>query len=353
MTTNTPAPAMQEAVLTDDNVKLDINGATWLGMRVAGWTWDEDAFSPDQFPSENTMRHYASHWSTGPHNAERLYRESDIIALLSKLRAPVADERAAFEQWASNPVRAEKLPLDRWPKNDGYKDTRTYTAFYGWQARAALASAPVAGEAVAPRLDDQEIESIVQGLGMKWDGSRWALEDADLHPLVRALLYRYTDAPKEKSSAPDVNALMAAEYQRWIDWFHQGHDYDSFLKECVYAAPQASAPVAGKPVAWEDVRDALAMLLSGATGKASKHWIAPLEDATASGPLAKMRACLAAPQASEAVRDAALEACRLIVERFGPTEHDYIFSKRMAIQKCRAALSAQPGAQKEQSDGNQ
>lgn len=54
----------------------------------------------------------------------------------------------------------------------------------------------------------------------------------------------------------------------------------------------------------------------------------------------------AAPQASEAVRDAALEACRLVVERFGPTEHDYIFSKRMAIQKCRAALSAQPGAQK-------
>jgi len=43
----------------------------------------------------------------------------------------------------------------------------------------------------------------------------------------------------------------------------------------------------------------------------------------------------AAPQASEA----ALEACRLVVERFWPTEHDYIFSKRMAIQKCRAALS--------------
>jgi hypothetical protein len=52
-----------------------------------------------------------------------------------------ADEREAFEKWASDPVRAEKLPLDRWPANDGYKDQRTYATFYGWQARAALSIA--------------------------------------------------------------------------------------------------------------------------------------------------------------------------------------------------------------------
>lgn len=70
-----------------------------------------------------------------------------------------------------------------------------------------------------------------------------------------------------------------------------------------HAAPQACAPVAGKPVAWEDVRDALAMFLSGATGKASKHWLAPLDDATASGPLAEMRACLSTPLAGVLVAD--------------------------------------------------
>nr|WP_313036533.1 hypothetical protein [Achromobacter ruhlandii] len=55
-----------------------------------------------------------------------------------------------------------------------------------------------------------------------------------------------------------------------------------------------------------------------------------------------------APQASaQDVRNAALEACRLVVERFGPTEQDYIFSKRMAIQKCRAVHAA---AQAEQGE---
>lgn len=37
----------------------------------------------------------------------------------------------------------------------------------------------------------------------------------------------------------DVNALMAAEYQQWIDWFRKGRDYDSFLKECVFSKAQA------------------------------------------------------------------------------------------------------------------
>ncbi|WP_128827838.1 hypothetical protein [Achromobacter mucicolens] len=70
----------------EDHVQIDCNGATWLGMRVAGWTWEEDAFSPDQVPRDNAVRCYADHWSTGPHNAERLYRESDVAALLSKLQ---------------------------------------------------------------------------------------------------------------------------------------------------------------------------------------------------------------------------------------------------------------------------
>lgn len=61
--------------------------------------------------------------------------------------APEVDERAAFEAWARDPIRAEKLPLDRWPTNDGYKDTRTYIAFYGWKSgRAALASRPAVAE---------------------------------------------------------------------------------------------------------------------------------------------------------------------------------------------------------------
>ena len=52
-------------------------------------------------------------------------------------------EREAFEAWARDPIRASKLPLERWPTNGAYKDTRTYIAFYGWKSgRAALASRP-------------------------------------------------------------------------------------------------------------------------------------------------------------------------------------------------------------------
>ncbi|MFT4118718.1 hypothetical protein [Bradyrhizobium sp.] len=47
------------------------------------------------------------------------------------------DERPAFEAWAQEPIRAEKLPLEQHP-NGAYKDHRSYTAWYGWQARAYL-----------------------------------------------------------------------------------------------------------------------------------------------------------------------------------------------------------------------
>lgn len=73
--------------------------------------------------------------------------------------APEVDERAAFEAWARDPIRAEKLPLDRWPTNGAYKDTRTYIAFYGWKSgRAALASRPdeVDDEGLPP-LPDQYV----------------------------------------------------------------------------------------------------------------------------------------------------------------------------------------------------
>lgn len=46
--------------------------------------------------------------------------------------------------------------------------------------------------------------------------------------------------------ALDVNALMAAEYQQWIDWYHQGRDYDSFLKERVNAAIAAQQGKGGE-----------------------------------------------------------------------------------------------------------
>lgn len=71
----------------------------------------------------------------------------DKTALLSKLRAPVADERAAFEKWARKQPDHIVKDLGRRPDSDRYGHATAEIAWSVWQARAALASAPVAGEA--------------------------------------------------------------------------------------------------------------------------------------------------------------------------------------------------------------
>ncbi|CAB3914103.1 hypothetical protein LMG26841_05153 [Achromobacter dolens] len=63
-----------------------------------------------------------------------------VGAVLSKLRAPVADERAAFEAWAT--AIAEKYDVTR--NGDHYMEPYTEWVWEAWQAsRAALASAPI------------------------------------------------------------------------------------------------------------------------------------------------------------------------------------------------------------------
>jgi len=75
----------------------DVSGHTWLGMRAAGWMWEEP--NPINSRGGETLRHYASHWSTGPKTAERLYRESDIHKLLaSRSEAPEARANAAGQE---------------------------------------------------------------------------------------------------------------------------------------------------------------------------------------------------------------------------------------------------------------
>lgn len=65
----------------------DISVETVLGMRVAAWSWEEpinQAYLASEKPSHITMTRFATHWSTGPAHAERLFRERDIRVLLSQ-----------------------------------------------------------------------------------------------------------------------------------------------------------------------------------------------------------------------------------------------------------------------------
>lgn len=98
-----------QRVLTDDEIRGEIHNAIGFG------------FEPGELQSVNA---------------------ADLMnvayALLSKLRAPVADERAAFDDFIYERVCSEQ----------------PYSHFDVWKARAALASAPVAGEAVAWKIYD-------------------------------------------------------------------------------------------------------------------------------------------------------------------------------------------------------
>lgn len=74
-----------------DEVTYEGGKATWMGMPVRGWRWKAiDKKNPQMFPPDGIVVHFATHWSTGPKDAERLYSENDIRALLSRYGQPAA-----------------------------------------------------------------------------------------------------------------------------------------------------------------------------------------------------------------------------------------------------------------------
>lgn len=158
---------------------------------------------------------------------------------LSKMRAEgveagATDAQEAFATWWNAQDEGSiQFDLEQYPQD--LKATLNNLWNTAW--RAGLASAPVAGKAVAiplrPLTEDE----------------RAAIEFYILNPTaaVRDLDKRLSGhaAPPAREAVPDVNALTAAEYQQWIDWFHKGRDYDSFLKECVLNKTRADKDGAG------------------------------------------------------------------------------------------------------------
>lgn len=79
-----PAPVRAGGDALNDIPVRDMGGITWRGMHCAGWVWTVKL--PEEIGGCEENR-YACHWSTGPADAERLYRESDIRALIAALAA--------------------------------------------------------------------------------------------------------------------------------------------------------------------------------------------------------------------------------------------------------------------------
>ena len=168
MTTNIPAPAMQEAIDILKRLRGDlqahlINGPTMLCT-------DGKALN----------------------NADdEVLRALKLLVPLSKLRAPVADERAAFNKWA------ESLGYELGTPTVGLM-------LAGWNARAALASAPVVGEAVTDDMILHCWNAHVENPDDAW------MTDDDKVSFGRALLARYA-APQASEAVRDAVLEEAAK----------------------------------------------------------------------------------------------------------------------------------------------
>lgn len=223
MTTNTPAPA-QEVRLTDDEIR-----SIWVEHGL-----DDEAV-------EDFGRAIES-------------------ALLSKLRAPVADERAAFEHWLQHDVD---------PATISYDHTELTLARAAWQERgrrAALASAPVAGKAPT---DDEIIDMAVEPLGIDCDRMPYGVVI-----FARALLARYA-APQASEAVRDAALEEAADFAaKYIRKFGPGG-----VATAIRALKSQTAALSAQPGAqkggsqWQQLADALAKFVDDIPTKHAGEWL--------------------------------------------------------------------------------
>ncbi|MFY2995914.1 hypothetical protein ACOTH8_21565 [Achromobacter xylosoxidans] len=235
-------------------------------------------------------------------------------AVLSKLRAPVADERAAFETWANN-----SFELHRHAGTE-YSSRVTQCAWAAWEARAALASAPVA----EPRLEwsAKALYDAIKDVLLNHRLSNLVDEDGEFFPLVDHL--RSQDDKATESGEFEIALICDAIYNDVLT---------------------RSAPVAGEQIIAWDVQDTgLGRRYTTYNPKVAEDLmnlgenVRPLVYASALPPANP------APQASaEDVRNAALEEAAAFLE-----------NNRTAWQSFRAAYEIralkQPQADK---DGGQ
>lgn len=225
-------------------------------------------------------------------------------------QASVADRRAAFEKIVGLLAPSANLLWN--PDFDSYRDKGVQAAWrlfaYG-QACAASAGAPVTDDKCPTCGGHELVGGLTPHSGYDAEPCPDCAPEAEepthaMYAAAQRVQLQYGDEPLILNTSQIRAVWKAMQSAALASAPAHGDAIDTSPKrvdETANDRHEASAPVAGVTVAWEDVRDALAMFLSGATGKASKHWIAPLEDATAGGALAKMKACLAASQSGQAV----------------------------------------------------
>ncbi|WP_025135894.1 hypothetical protein [Achromobacter sp. DH1f] len=165
---------------------------------------------------------------------------------VARLRAPVADERAAFEYHA----RACELTRDE-NEPDEYRNSHVQEYWNGWKARAALASAPVAGWSLrgpsAGSWRGEFSRRVYENLAAA-DNQDVPLEEypARILAVLDAMGAPVAGEAQRVFLVPTGEVYCGQEtYTR-----HEGQPPVNTDNECLYAAPQASEAVRKLPKGW-------------------------------------------------------------------------------------------------------
>ena len=162
--------------------------------------------TPEMIEAGATER-ITPHASAG-HGAVAGYKA--MLAAAPVASAPVADERAAFE--AARQKRDADARLGRMclVNNDEYSNSEDQAAWEGWQDRAALASAPVAGKA-------QQLAEALREWHGKGDGITTTIPDE----LAQALYGYLYAAPQASEAVRDAGIATSGDNYRDSAHFHK------------------------------------------------------------------------------------------------------------------------------------
>lgn len=86
-------------------------------------------------------------------------------------------------------------------------------------------------------MTDEKIEDLFKACGGFWDGDRWCIEDADLHPFARSLIEANAPQPPAEREPLSPECIQELEHQAYVDGRRPVYRTDCWGDEVVEYEP--------------------------------------------------------------------------------------------------------------------
>lgn len=150
-----------------------------------------------------------------------------------------------FEQWASDPVRADKIPLAMHP-NGAYADTRSYLIYYGWKSALKHGVAQPAQTAQSKPVDDSWIDGVAIEL--------WKTADVSGFEDFKLAVSGFLRATAQSAAA---QTEPVAVVESWTNGSYHRNYRLRWLKDVPEGTPlYAARPAQTERVLTDDAQDA-------------------------------------------------------------------------------------------------